>query len=116
MLASTQPEGFMSVAYACCLNARRERRPCVACIFLPAACISGGSFLGMKQKYHYSSVGTGQNSGVDATDDAIPKETTGGARAAYVARFALATASPSGRSKPPLHSSKSLPHAVFETT
>ena len=116
MLASTQPEGFMSVAYACCLNARRERRPCVACIFLPAACISGGSFLGMKQKYHYSSVGTGQNSGVDATDDAIPKETTGGARAAYVTRSAAATASPSGRSSPARHNSSNFPQAVFEAT
>ena len=85
-------------------------------ILFACSLISQGSFLGMKQNYHYSSVGTGQNSGVDATDDAIPAETTGGARAAYVTRFALATASPSGRSKPPLHSSKSLSQAVLEAT
>ena len=70
----------------------------------------------MKQKYHYSSFGIGKNSGVDATDDAIPKETTGGARAAYVTNPAAATASPSGRSRPPLHNSNSFRHAVLEAT
>ena len=85
-------------------------------ILFACSLISQGSFLGMKQDYHYSSAGTGQNSGVDATDDAIPKETTGGARGTNVARSASTTASASGRSSLARHISRSFPHAVFETT
>ena len=102
------------MAYMFSLNARRGAWPCVACIFLPAASAPQGSFLGMKQKYDYSSLG--ENSGVDATADASPEETTGGARAAYVTRSAAATASPSGRSSPARHNSSNFPQAVFEAT
>ena len=65
---------------------------------------------------YYSSTARGQNSGVPATADANPEETTGGVRAAYVTNPAAATASPSGRSSLARHISRSFPQAVFEAT
>ena len=72
-------------------------------------------FLSVDKIPYYSSTAKGQNSGVDATADARPEETTGGTRAANVARPAAATNSPSGRSKP-LQRSRSFPQAVLEAT